>query len=141
MACVFDVANFNSLCQSLSREEKVIQCLYFVSLHDYFLLKVIKYSELHKSGGKGRKQEMRGKAHLHLQVANANGPNDLTARICGFLSAAICRQKKYICLLDRLFYIPIKCHSIRHLINHHGSILKFLRIFSNCSEQRLGCFV
>lgn len=142
MACVFDLANFNLLCQSLCRE-KVTSVFIFLSLHDYSPLKVIKYCKLHKSGEKGREPEMRGKAHLHLylkwqmqmdqmiwQEGNVNSSLQLFAD-----------RKKIIFLLDRPFYISRKCHSIRHLINHHGSILKFRMIFSNCSEQRLVCFV
>lgn len=67
MACVFDLANFNLLCQSLCRE-KVTSVFIFLSLHDYSPLKVIKYCKLHKSGEKGREPEMRGKAHLHLYL-------------------------------------------------------------------------
>ena len=112
----------------------------FVSLHDCSLLKVIKYCKLHKRGEKGREREMRGKAHLHLylkwqmqmdqmiwQEENVNSSLQLFAD----------RKKRnaQFSVLDRAFYIPTKCHPLRHLINHHGSILKFLIIFSNHSEQ------
>lgn len=123
-----------------------LSVFFFPSLHDYSLLKVIKYCKLHKSGEKGREREMRGKAHLHLYLKwqMQMDQNDLTRGKCEFLSAAICRfkkKKKCFFLFDRPFHSSTKCHSIRHLINHHGSILKFLMIFSNRSEQQIVCFV
>lgn len=51
------------------------------------------------------------------------------------------KGKTHFFLMDRAFYIPTKCHPIRHLINDYGLILKFLVIFLNCSEQRLVFFV
>lgn len=141
--CVWSCFNFNLLCQSLRREKKSLHCL---SLHDYSLLKVIKYCKLHKSGEKGREWEMRGKAHLHLylkwqmqmdqmiwQEENVNSSLQLFAERK--------KGKTHFFLMDRAFYIPTKCHPIRHLINDYGLILKFLVIFLNCSEQRLVCFV
>lgn len=66
--CVWSCfANFNLLCLSLCRK-KVTSVFIFLSLHDYSPLKVIKCCKLHKSGEKGREQEMRGKAHLHLHL-------------------------------------------------------------------------
>lgn len=67
----------------------------FLSLHDYSLLKVIKYSKLHKRGEKGREREMRGKAHLHLYLKWQMQMDQMIWREgkCEFLSAAICRWK------------------------------------------------
>lgn len=41
-------------------------------------------------GGRGR-DERKGSSASVFEVANANGPNDLTKGKCEFLSAAICR--------------------------------------------------
>ena len=38
--------------------------------------------------------ERKGSSASVFEVANANGPNDLTRGKCEFLSAAICRLKK-----------------------------------------------
>lgn len=51
----------------MERKSHFTICI-FLSLHDCSLLKVIKYSKLHKSGETGREWEMRGKAHLHLYL-------------------------------------------------------------------------
>lgn len=129
---------------SVERKSHFTICI-FLSLHDCSLLKVIKYSKLHKSGETGRGWEMRGKAHLHLylkwqmqmdqmiwQEKNVNSSLQLFADG---------EKKSLFSLLDGAFYISTKCHPIRHVINHHGSILKFPVIFSSDSEQRLVCFV
>lgn len=81
-----------------SAKEKSLHFI-FVRLHDYSLLKVIKYNKLLKSGmkGEGARDERKGSSASVFEVANANGPNDLTRGKCEFLSPAICRQKKMNC--------------------------------------------
>lgn len=139
--CVWSrFTNFNLLCLSLCRK-KVTSVFIFLSLHDYSPLKVIKCCKLHKSGEKGREQEMRGKAHLHLHLKWQMQMGQMIwqeGNVYSSLQLFADRKKN---LLDRPFYSSTKCQSIRHLINHHGSILKFQMIFSNHSEQRLVCFV
>ncbi len=86
----------STCCVTHSAEGKSHFTVYiFVSLHDYSL-KVIKYCKLHKSGedGEGAGDERKGSSASVFEVANANGPNDLTRGKCEFLSAAICRWKK-----------------------------------------------
>lgn len=108
----------STCCHSVCKE-KVTSLTVFLSLHDYSLLKVIKYSKLHKSGekGEGARDERKSSSASVFEVANANGPNDLTRGKCEFLSPAICRQKKrsvLFSLFDWAFYIPTKCHPSRH---------------------------
>lgn len=42
------------------------------------------------------RDERKGSSASVFEVANANGPNDLTREKCEFLSAAICRWRKKI---------------------------------------------
>lgn len=82
------------------------------------------------------KDERKGSSASVFEVANANGPNDLTRGKCEFLSAAICRLKKKRNTLFFFFFYwtdPftfVQNDTIRHLINCWGSILKFLMISS-----------
>lgn len=143
--CLILLTSTCCVSHSAERKSHFTACI-FMSLHDHSLLKVIKYCKLHKRGEKGREREMRGKAHLHLylkwqmqmdqmiwQEENVNSSLQLFAD----------RKKRNarFSVLDRAFYIPTKCRPIRHLINHHVSLLKFLMIFLNNSEQRLVCFL
>lgn len=69
------------------------------SLQDYFLLKLIKYSKLHKRGEKRSvRDERNGSSASVFEVANANGLNDLKGGEVNS-SAAVCR-KMFILLLD-----------------------------------------
>lgn len=77
------------------REKVTSLTVFFARLRDYSVLKVIKCSKLHKCGGEGEgvRDERKGSSASVFEVANANGPNDLTRGKCEFLSAAICRSK------------------------------------------------
>lgn len=57
---------------------------------------MIKYSKLHKSRekGEGARDERKSSSASVFEVANANGPNDLTRGKCEFLYPVICRQKE-----------------------------------------------
>lgn len=65
--CLILLTSTCCVSHSAERKSHFTVCM-FVSLHDYSLLKVIKYCKLHKSGEKGREREMRGKAQLHLYL-------------------------------------------------------------------------
>lgn len=148
MVLVFDLTNVNLLCQSLRREKNSLHCLYFffrVCMTTLFLKwsNTANFIRVERRGGRERWEERliciciwSGKCKWTKMIWQEENVNSSLQ-----LFADKKKKKKCFFLFDRPFHSSTKCHSIRHLINHHGSILKFLMIFSNRSEQQIVCFV